>query len=196
MEPYEIGLGLRGLMYGEEGFRSFFTSFPVNEIADLSGHKIRVSTDPVLTGVVNALGASPTNVSMTELYSALQTGIVDGGEQPISNYLANAFNEPAPYLILDQHTIGSIEITILDSSWEKLTADQQAALTQAAELTKQYNKETLESNESSVAQRLLDKGATIVAVADKTPWQEATKDILAQYIVGQEDVYEQIQNMK
>ena len=86
LEPFENGTGVRGLFYGEEGFRHFFTVDPVNSIEDLAGMKLRVSNDPVMNGMVNGLGASPTVVSFGELYSALQTGVVDGAEQPIANY--------------------------------------------------------------------------------------------------------------
>ena len=90
LEPHENGSGIRGLFYGEEGFRHFFTVKPVSGMEDLAGMKIRVSNDPIMTGMVEALGANPTVVAMGELYSALQTGVVDAAEQPIANYQANA----------------------------------------------------------------------------------------------------------
>jgi TRAP-type C4-dicarboxylate transport system substrate-binding protein len=74
-----------------------------------------------MTGMVKGLGASPTVVSFGELYSALQTGVVDGAEQPIANYKSNAFQEVAPYLILDGHTLGAIQVVISDNAWKKLT---------------------------------------------------------------------------
>ena len=86
MEPHDNGLGVRGLFYGEEGFRHFFTVKPVNGLEDLKGMKLRVSNDPIMNGMVAGLGANATVVSFNELYSALQTGVVDGAEQPIANY--------------------------------------------------------------------------------------------------------------
>ena len=103
-EPQELGLPVRGLFYGEEGFRHFFTVKPVATIDDLKGMKLRVSNDPVMNGMVEGLGANPTVVAFGELYSALQTGVVDGAEQPIANYKSNAFPEVANNLILDGHT--------------------------------------------------------------------------------------------
>ena len=85
-EPQELGLPVRGVFYGEEGFRHFFTVNPVSGIDDFKGLKLRVSNDPVMNGLVEGLGANPTVVSFGELYSALQTGVVDGAEQPIANY--------------------------------------------------------------------------------------------------------------
>ena len=120
-EPQELGLPVRGIFYGEEGFRHFFTVKPVSGIADFKGLKLRVSNDPVMNGMVESLGANPTVVSFGELYSALQTGVVDGAEQPIANYKSNAFPEVANNLILDGHTLGAIQAVITDNAWAKLT---------------------------------------------------------------------------
>ena len=131
-EPQELGLPVRGLFYGEEGFRHFFTVKPVAAIGDLKGMKLRVSNDPVMNGMVEGLGANPTVVAFGELYSALQTGVVDGAEQPIANYKSNAFPEVANNLILDGHTLGAVQAVITDNAWGKLTANQQAAVMAAA----------------------------------------------------------------
>ena len=69
-EPQELGLPVRGIFYGEEGFRHFFTVKPVAGIEDFQGLKLRVSNDPVMNGMVEGLGANPTVVSFGELYSA------------------------------------------------------------------------------------------------------------------------------
>ena len=87
-----------------------------------------MSNDPVMNGMVEGLGANPTVVSFGELYSALQTGVVDGAEQPIANYKSNAFPEVANNLILDGHTLGAIQAVITDNAWGKLTENQQAAI--------------------------------------------------------------------
>ena len=131
-EPQELGLPVRGIFYGEEGFRHFFTVKPVSGIADFKGLKLRVSNDPVMNGMVEGLGANPTVVSFGELYSALQTGVVDGAEQPIANYKSNAFPEVANNLILDGHTLGAVQAVITDNAWNKLTENQQAAVMEAA----------------------------------------------------------------
>jgi TRAP-type C4-dicarboxylate transport system substrate-binding protein len=94
LEPHENGSGIRGLFYGEEGFRHFFTVKPVSGMEDLAGMKIRVSNDPIMTGMVEALGANPTVVAMGELYSALQTGVVDAAEQPIGKCNPGSCKQP------------------------------------------------------------------------------------------------------
>ena len=141
LEPQEIGLPLRGLCYGEEGFRHFFFKNEVKGLDDLKGLKIRVSSDPVLTGMVSNLGAAATTVAFTELYSALNTGVVDGAEQPTANYRSNAFQEVAPYLLLDGHTLGALQIIITDAAWNKLSEEQQGWIMEASKYASQVCRE-------------------------------------------------------
>ena len=195
-EPQEVGLPVRGLFYGEEGFRHFFFKEPVDSIDDLANMKLRVSNDPIMNGMVEGLGAYPTVVSFNELYSALQTGVVDGAEQPIANYASNAFNEVAPYLVLDGHTMGAIEVIISDSAWNELTEAQQNVLMEASAYAQEFNRNLSETQENEVLEELKAEGVTVVDVEDKTPWQEATADVISENIVGLEDVYQQIVDMK
>ena len=191
-EPQTVGIPLRGLFYGEEGFRHFFTVTPVNTISDLAGMKLRVSNDPVMNGMVEGLNASPTVVAFGELYSALQTGVVDGAEQPIANYKSNAFPEVANYMILDGHTLGAIQAVITDTAWAKLTADQQAVLLEAGKLTQQFNAELSAGAEAKVLEQLKAEGCNIVEVADKSIWAEACADIISKSSAAHPDLYQQI----
>ncbi len=191
-EPQEVGIPLRGLFYGEEGFRHFFTVDPVNDIEDLAGMKLRVSNDPVMNGMVNGLGASPTVVAFGELYSALQTGVVDGAEQPIANYKSNAFPEVANNLILDGHTLGAIQAVITDTAWAKLTPDQQAVLLEAGRLTQAFNAELSESAENEVLAQLIAEGCNVVEVTDKAKWATACADIITKSSAAHPDLYQKI----
>ena len=195
-EPQTVGLPLRGLDYGEEGFRHFFFKNEVTDINSLKGLKIRVSSDPVMTGLVAGLGASATTVPFTELYSALQTGVVDAAEQPTANYKSNAFPEVAPYFMMDGHTLGAVQLIITDAAWNKLSADQQAWIQEAADYASQVCCEVSETKEAEVLEQLKADGVTIIEVEDKTPWVEAVKDVVTANINGQDAAYEQILAMK
>ena len=195
-EPQTVGLPLRGICYGEEGFRHFFFRNEVTDINSLKEMKIRVSEDPVMTGMVKDLGANPTVVSFTELYSALQTGVVDGAEQPIANYRSNAFPEVAPYLMLDGHTLGAIQIVITDMAWAKLTEEQQAAIMEAGKLTQTYNAELSAGEEAKVLELLKAEGVHIIEVEDKAPWVEACKGTIEKNTADQAELYQQIVNMQ
>lgn len=196
LEPHENGSGVRGLFYGEEGFRHFFT---VNEIAgidDLSGMKLRVSNDPIMNGMVEGLGASPTVVSFGELYSALQTGVVDGAEQPIANYSSNAFQEVAPNLILDGHTLGAVQVIITDEAWDALTEEQQNILMEAGEYASSYDRQISEDAENKVLDELKAQGVNIVEVPDIKPWQDACQDIITSSTADNAELYQQIVDMQ
>lgn len=195
-EPQELGLPVRGLFYGEEGFRHFFTVKPVATIDDLKGMKLRVSNDPVMNGMVEGLGANPTVVAFGELYSALQTGVVDGAEQPIANYKSNAFPEVANNLILDGHTLGAVQAVITDNAWGKLTANQQAAIMEAAADTQKFNAELSETAENKVLDELRSSGCNVVDVDDKTPWQEACAKVISENTSDQAELYQKLLDMK
>ena len=197
-EPQEIGLPLRGVFYGEEGFRHFFANKPINSIEDLDGLKIRVSNDPIMNGMVEALGGSPTVVSFGELYSALNTGVCDAAEQPIANYKSNAFPEVANNLILDGHTLGAIQVVITDTAWAKLTPAQQAVIMEAGKEVQAFNQSLSQSAEDEVLQQLKDEGCNVVDVTDKKPWQDACSSAPAiqEAIDKAPELYQQILDMK
>ena len=195
-EPQELGLPVRGIFYGEEGFRHFFTVKPVSGIADFKGLKLRVSNDPVMNGMVEGLGANPTVVSFGELYSALQTGVVDGAEQPIANYKSNAFPEVANNLILDGHTLGAVQAVITDNAWNKLTENQQAAVMEAAADTQAFNADLSETAENKVLDELKSSGCNVVDVPDKAPWQEACAKVISENTSDQAELYQKLLDMK
>ncbi len=195
-EPHDNGQPLIGLFYGEEGFRHFFTKEPVSDISGFAGMKLRVSNDPVMVGLVNGLGANATEVSFGELYSALQTGVCDGAEQPIANYKSNAFDEVAPNLILDGHTLGAIQVVVAEAAWNKLSPEQQDILKEAGKAASDFNRQISEDKENEVLEQLKADGVNVVDVPDKTAWQEATKAVIAENTKGHEDLYQKIVDMK
>ena len=197
-EPQELGLPLRGLMYGEEGFRHFFFKNEVTDINSLKGMKIRVSEDPIMTGMVKALGANPTVVAFTELYSALQTGVCDGAEQPIANYKSNAFPEVAPYLMLDGHTLGAVQVVITDNAWAKLNEEQQGWIMEAAKYASEQNAAGVQAAEDKVLEELKASGVTVIEVEDKSAWQSAVADVdaIKNATAAYADLYQQILDMQ
>jgi tripartite ATP-independent transporter DctP family solute receptor len=194
-ECSKLGLGVKGLFYAEEGFRHFFFNGKVESIADLAGKKLRVSNDPIMTGMVNGLKASPTVVSFTELYSALQTKVVDGAEQPIVNYQSNSFFEVAPYMILDGHTLGCAEVIITESAWGKLTDEQKAFIAEAGKYASEFNADLSAKIENDCKEELKASGVTFVEVKDLKAWQDACADVISQFSKGMEDDYKAILDM-
>ena len=195
-EPQTIGLPLRGICYGEEGFRHFFFKDAVAGIKDLKGKKIRVSEDPVMTGMVRNLGANPTVVNFTELYSALQTGVTDAAEQPIANYRSNAFQEVAPYLLLDGHTLGAVQLIIADSGWNKLSEQQREWVMEAGKYASQENAKISEAAEKKVLDELRAGGTHVVEVENKAEWVAACQETIKSNTSSQATLYQQIVDLQ
>ncbi len=191
-EPADIGLGVTGLFYAEEGFRHFFFAKEIAGMADLAGKKIRVSTDPTMTGMVEGLGASPTVVAFGELYTSLSSGVVDGAEQPIANYQSNKFYEVAPYMILDGHTMGAAEVIITTDALAKLTDDQKAAVIEAGKVASEFNAGASAENEQKCLDEMKANGVTFVEVANLQDWKDACQKVIAQCITGLETDYQAI----
>ncbi len=194
-ESEELGLGVRGLYFGEEGFRHFFTiaDKPIATPDDMKGMKIRVSNDPIMTAMVQNLGATPSPVSMSEIYSSMQNGTIDGAEQPTVNYVGNSFQEVGPNLTLDGHTLGAMMTVISDASWDKLTENQQAVITEAGKIASDYCREVSEQKEQEVLDAAEQYGINVIPVDDKSAWQAACQPIVDENATGDlADLYQQI----
>ena len=191
-ESEELGLGVKGLYFGEEGFRHFFTvgAKPISSPADMKGMKIRVSNDPIMTEMVKSLGATPSPVSMSEIYSSMQNGTIDGAEQPTVNYAGNSFQEVGPNLTLDGHTLGAMMTIITDKAWNSLTEEQQGWILEAGKTASDYCREVSEKKENEVLEQLKADGINVIEITDKTDWQAACKPIADEYAAGElADVY-------
>ena len=157
------GSKMVGLGYWEEGARNFFfTKKPVTRLADLQGQKIRVPQTQMLMDTVEALGGSPTPISYSELYTSLQTGVVDGAENPPTGYFSNNFFEVAPYYVLDGHTYSPSMLVISEMTWNKLSEDDQKAVMEAASRAQAYERELFNADEEKLVGELQEKGMDTV----------------------------------
>lgn len=179
-ELHDAGKGLRAICYGEEGFRSFFTSEskPITTPDDMKGMKIRSSSDPIMVGMIEALGATSSPVAYNEVYTSIQNGTIDGAENPVNNYYSNAFYEVAKNLTLDEHTLGATQIVMTDASYDSLTPAQQEAINEAGKIAEQYCREISEQGEKDTFEKLKEAGVNIIPVDDKTPWQEKVQPLI------------------
>ena len=119
--------GLKKIGYIDSGSRNFFTQKPVRTPADLKGQKIRVMASPVMVKTMEALGATGVPVAWAELYTALQTGVVDGAENNHPSVVTKKFYEVSKYYTLDEHMRIPDLIVMSMKLWNQLNADQQKA---------------------------------------------------------------------
>jgi len=117
------------------GYRNVVTSSKeVKSVADLQGLKIRTIPTPIFVGAVNAMGASATPMNFGEVYTSMQTGVLDGFEHTASTTLSFKFNEIAKYVALTQHLIDPTVVAYSLSEWNKLDEAEQAIVMEAAGL--------------------------------------------------------------
>lgn len=191
LEPYELGLGVRGLCYAQEGFRNFFCTQPLNSIEDFKGKTMRVSGGS-LTAMAEALQAKGENIPFTDLYMALQTGMVEIADQPLSNYQTNSFYAVAPYMIEDMHMIGAIQIMIKSSVWESLTEKQKDIFTQASKHASEYCRTILNFEEAKSRAVLTMNGVQFISAGDMKAWQEVCKDYILECSSDYPELYQSI----
>ena len=193
-EPMEIGLGVKGLFFAEEGFRHFFSVHDISGVEDFKGLNIRGTNDLAMQGLIKSLNANSINVNFVDLYSALQSGTVEVAEQPIANYLANHFYEVAPYMILDGHTLGVMEPIITLEAWNSLSENQQQILMKAGMYAQDFCRKLSLEEETRVRKHLESLGVKITDVSDIAPWQEACSDLIKASSAVDSRLYAQILN--
>ncbi len=114
------------------GVRNVFGKKEIHTPEDFSGLRMRVPETPVSIEGAKSLGAQPTPVAYSELYLALQQGIVDAAEAPIPNIALESFDEPADFVMLTRHLITASPFVVNEDFWQSLTEEQQVGLTKAA----------------------------------------------------------------
>jgi len=176
------GTGMVAVAYMEEGQRNFFfRDAPVSDLAGMKGKKIRVPQTQILIDTVKSFGASPTPISYSELYSALQTGVVDGAENPPTGYLANHFFEVAKYYMVDGHTYSPSIMVMSGVTWNKMTDAQHAIIEAAARETEAFNKKLAADADAKAYAELKEHGAEIITVTDLADWPKAVDPVYKKY---------------
>lgn len=191
-ELEDLELGLKGLYFGTEGFRSFFSTVPLASPEDFRNHKIRITTDPVLIKLARALKAEPVFFNTNDLYVALKTGKVEIGEQPVVNYYINSLDDVAPYFLLDEHTLGVTEVLITEKAWNALNSKQQEILEEAGKFASEYCRQILEQEEKSALKEIEKRKVQITESKDNLIWKEYTKDIVYEYAKDCLSLYDKI----
>ena len=149
-----------GLGFTNNGSRCFFTKTPVHTADDLANMKLRVQSSPMMLGLVESLGGFPQAIASTELYSALQTGVVDGAENNINTYNGDSLYEQAPYFIYDHHNIQPEIIVASKQTWDSLSEDDQTIIRAAMDNAMEYQKELWSEKEEENEKKLREAGVT------------------------------------
>ncbi len=159
--------------------RQLTTNKPINSISDLKGLKIRVPEMKAHLKTWEALGASPTPMAFTEVYTALQVGTVDGQENPVPVIYANKFYEVCDYLAYTNHLPGFMMIIINNDTYENLSYKNRIALQQAAREASLYNEKILAENMEEIDADLAENME--LTYPDTAEFAEAAKDVYKEF---------------
>ena len=158
----------------------------------MNGLKIRVPETDLMVNTMNALKSSATPIAYSELYTSLQSGVVDGAENGVTSYLSNSFNEVAPYFITDAHTFGCGVILMNKDKWNSLTDEQKGWMNEAAEAASAACYEYNQKQEQAAFDSFADKGVTRIDVADLDKWQEACQSVYATYSEAEQETIKKL----
>ena len=154
--------GMKGLCWFDNGFRNIFNSKrPVVAPQDMEGMKIRVMKSRLMVDAVNAMGGSATPIAYGELYTALQQGVLDGGENAAGNVLNDKFFEVAKYYSITQHFRPPGIVAMSLKVWNKLSSEQQRVLMEEAAALQEYEIDLTTDVVNAALKELAEKGMKI-----------------------------------
>jgi tripartite ATP-independent transporter DctP family solute receptor len=171
--------GIKVLGFFENGVRNMTNNVrPITKPEDVKGLKIRVMEQPVYIEMIKSLGGNPTPMAFGELFTALQQGVVDGQENPAAHIYTKRFFEVQKYISLTEHTYSAEPMLISMITWNKLNADQQKVLQEAASEAKDWQRQLAIDLESGYWDKIRESGKSEILVdVDKEAFKQATKPV-------------------
>lgn len=169
--------GLKVLAFWDNGIRQTSNNVrPIMAPKDLSGLKIRTPPDPITLEIFTALGSNPTPMAFSELYVALQQGVVDGQENPLMNIDSSKLYEVQKYISMTGHKYESTPLLMSKTVWDGLSSEDQTAIQEAAKEASVYNRELSQKADAELRPKLEAAGVQFNEV-DKAPFIEATAGV-------------------
>lgn len=162
------------------GFRETTSNQPVESLEDFNGLRIRVQSNEVHQAIFTALGAAPTIINFSELYTAMEQGTVDAEENPYVNIYSNGYYEVQDYLIETNHVFQVAALLISDSTYNSLTDEQKAWVDEAAAYAADVEWEATETDNETAKQNCIDAGMTFIEL-DRDELLAATQSVYDQY---------------
>jgi TRAP-type transport system periplasmic protein len=174
--------GLIGLGYMDAGSRSFYNKVhPIRTVEDLNGLKLRVMQNPIFVDMVNAMGGNGLPIAYNELYTAMQTGVVDGAENNPPSYESGKHYEVAGYYSLTEHLMVPEIFVFSKKIWDTLSPVDQELIRNAAVMAKEKERELWAAREQKSLDILKSKGIQVITDIDKGPFIKATAPVRAKF---------------
>ena len=175
--------GLKGLGFPENGFRNITNNRqPIRVPADVEGLAIRTNNSVALNEMFAMLGANPQPLPVSELYTALETGVVDAQEHPINITHSFRYDEVQDYLSLTEHSYSPLIIVMNLDKFNSLSPEQQQVITEVAAEAVAYQRQLSIDKEGEILAELAERGMEINKDVDKAAFQAAVKDTWTSFI--------------
>ncbi len=186
--------GLVGLCWMDAGARSLYdTKKAIRNIDDLKGMKFRVMGNPMFVDMMNALGGNGVSMGYDQVFSALQTGVVDGAENNPPSFVFDNHYQVAKFYTLDEHLIVPEILVMSKKAWDALTPADQVLVKKFGREAQFEERELWVKYEKSAMDKAKAAGITITEIADKKPFQDAVKPVWDKYGPKYADMIKRIQ---
>ncbi|MEO0314071.1 MAG: hypothetical protein RI928_527 [Pseudomonadota bacterium] len=168
--------GIRGLAYWDNGFKMMTSNRPMHLPTDMKGLKLRIQSSKVLDEQMRALGANPQVMAFSEVYQAMQTGVVDGSENPPSNIFTQKMHEVQKHLTATNHGYIGYAVIVNKKFWDKLPADIRTQLEGAMKEATDYANNIAQQENDQALENIRKSGKTVIYIptdAERAEWRKA-----------------------
>jgi len=187
-------IGLVGLCWMDAGARSMYdVKKPIRTIEDLQGQKFRVMGNPMFVDMMNALGGNGVSMGYDQVFTALQTGVVDGAENNPPSFVFDNHYQVAKHFTLTEHLIIPEVLVFSRRSWDGLSADDRTLIKKLAGEAQLEERALWKKKEQEAFDKMKAANIDIIQVADKTPFQNAVKPIWDKYGAQYAELIKRIQ---
>ncbi|MCU0984580.1 MAG: TRAP transporter substrate-binding protein [Acetobacteraceae bacterium] len=166
----------------DAGARSMYTrGRPIRTPADMQGLKIRVQTSDLWVDLIRALGANATPLPFGEVYTGLQTGVIDGAENNWPSYESQRHFEVARFYSTTEHSNVPEIVVVSKTRWDRLNAADRETLRAAAREASAFQRELWAEREKSSRDKVVAAGVTVTEITDRGPWQQLMAPLYEKY---------------
>jgi TRAP-type C4-dicarboxylate transport system substrate-binding protein len=187
---------LIGLGWMDGGSRSLYTKKPVRTPADLKGQKIRMMGNPLFVDTMNAMGGNGISMAYGEVFTSLQTGVIDGAENnPPSYFTANHYTTPAKFYTQTNHLIIPEILVMSKVAWDRLSAADQAVVKRLAREAQMEQRQLWDKSVEDYSAKLKAAGVQFINI-DNKPFYDATEPVRQKYGAKHADLMKRIAAVK
>jgi len=183
--------GVTGLAFWDNGFKQMSSNRPMHSVADFKGLKMRIQSSKVLDAQMKTLGATPQVMAFSEVYSALQQGVVDGTENPVSNFYTQKMNEVQKHMTMSNHGYLGYAVVTNKKFWDELPADIRSALTAAMKEATEFERDIAQKDNDDALEKVrAAKSTEVYALTEneRAEWRKALMPVHAEFesVIGKD----------